>query len=51
MNCKTTRHRIRVWLVFALRPQTMFHRPTGKVCSIDKVGAVTEGHREAMSKG
>ena len=28
MNCRATRQRISAWLVIALRPQTMFHRPS-----------------------
>ena len=28
MNCSTTRQRISFWLTLALRPHTMFHRPS-----------------------
>ena len=28
MNCSTTRQRITLWLVFRLRPDIMFHRPS-----------------------
>ena len=30
MNCRATRQRIKRWLVTALRPQTMFHKPSAR---------------------
>ena len=33
VSLATTRQRIKVWLAFSLRPQTMFHRPSRSSCN------------------